>query len=107
MLVEILPSDYDSPPYDACGNATYATLKINGVIISLCDDCIKELTEKLDKFNSTVFCHLCKHFMQNKYGITYSGSCRKKANGKDIAEAEVGYAFCTDWMGTCEYAERR
>lgn len=43
------PKWYDAR-YDMCSYPTAAVLNIHGVRIPFCENCLKELKEKLDKF---------------------------------------------------------
>lgn len=93
--------------YDICGNTTVAVLIVNNIKIPLCDECVKELTHSLDEFNNTTFCRNCDNFIMSEYGLTYGGSCKKKAelDNKEISEKDAGYLYCVDSMDTCKYAE--
>lgn len=106
-MIEILKRDYDDEDYDACGNTTHAVLKINSIKIPLCRECIDELTESLTEYNNTIFCHKCKYYMMNPYGLKYDGSCKKKAeqNGDIITEDLIGYRYYTGYLDTCNDGE--
>lgn len=106
-MIEILKRYYDDEDYDACGSTTYAVLKINGIKIPLCSECVNELTESLTKFNNTVFCHKCKHYIMNQYGLKYDGTCKKKAeqNGDIVTEDLVGFKYPTGYLDTCDSGE--
>lgn len=105
-MIEINPVSYNDSEYDCCGNETIASIHINNIKIPLCDECVKELTQSLYKFNNTVFCHKCKEFVMSKSGWKYGGSCRRKAklNNEIITEKNAGYNYCVDCMDTCKDA---
>lgn len=107
-MIEIIPSslDYNHEEYDSCGNTTIAILKIDTIKIPLCQNCVKELTEEMGKFNSTTFCHECKHFIMSDSGWHYGGSCKLKAEKgeKTVTEEDAGYIYCVECMDTCKDA---
>lgn len=108
MSVEIYARRFESPEYDSCGNLTVAVMEINGILIPLCEECLNELNSELKRFNSIVFCYMCKHFIPNEAGHNYSGSCKKKAAdaGYILKEEVIGYVFEADSMDMCEHACR-
>lgn len=92
--IEMIPKELDEDAkYDECGKTTVAVLRINNIIrIPLCEDCVKTLTNDLNKFNNTVFCHKCKHSQMNEYGWSYGGRCVLHNKG-------------IDYMDTCDDAD--
>lgn len=100
-MLEIVAKDYTDEDYDSCGNTTIATLRMNGIKIPLCSECIEELTESLDVFNNTIFCHKCEKFIMSESGWRYGGSCRKD---KEVESKDAGYICCVDCMDTCKDA---
>lgn len=106
MSVEILARDFDSQPYDCCGNTTVATLNINGVIIPICKKCLDELESEIKRFQSITFCYMCKNYVPNPCGSSYSGYCKKEAADRNIVvkESDIGYVLCKDFCDTCEHA---
>ena len=107
-MIEIRPVNYcyEDKEYDNCGNTSISILEVNGIKIPLCEKCVKELTESLEEFNTTIFCHKCENFIMSEYGFRYGGSCKRLAelNGKKITEKDAGYLFCVNCMDTCKYA---
>lgn len=97
MSIEFFSRDYDAPERDLCGSLTCAVLKVNSILIPLCEDCVKELTEEVNKFKSTIFCYKCKHFAPDKYGLEYGGICKKVQ--------EPNQRKKRDFMETCKEAE--
>lgn len=97
MSIEFSPRDYDTPERDLCGSLTYVVLKINNILIPLCEDCVRELTEEINRFNSTIFCYKCKHFAMSEYGLEYGGICKKVQEPNQVKER--------DFMDTCKEAE--
>lgn len=108
MSIEIFPRNFDSKPYDGCGNTTIATLEINGMQIPLCETCLDELELELKSFKSITFCYMCKHYVPNPYGNNYSGYCKKEAIDKGIIikESDIGYTLIKDFFETCEHATK-
>lgn len=100
-MIEINPVSYEDEEYDSCGNTTIAVLKINGIKIPICTSCLGELNESLSIFNNTIFCYKCEHFIMNKWGWKYGGSCAKD---EEIKIEDVGRIYCVDCMHTCKYA---
>lgn len=49
MSIELNVADWDAEEYDACCTTTVAELKINGIKIPLCLNCVEELEDKRDK----------------------------------------------------------
>ena len=91
-MIDLKVKDYyEDADYDGCGHTTVASLRINGINIPLCEECVKELTRLLNKFNNTVFCHKCNSFTPNNAGWNYGGRC--SCHNKDV-----------DCMGTCDDA---
>ena len=79
--------------YCGCGSKACASLiDSNGVRISLCKDCINELTSELDKFNKTTFCHMRDNFIPDSFG-NY-GKCKRDLCSK----------YSNHIMDTCKYA---
>ena len=108
-MIEIKPVDYyddDTSTYDMCNEETIASLQINNIKIPLCDKCVKELTQSLEEFHKTVFCHKCQEFVMSESGWKYGGSCKRKAriNNEVITEKDAGYNYCVDCMDTCKDA---
>lgn len=108
MSIEITPNYYyEDFNYDSCGNEAMAVLSINNTKIPLCSDCINELTEKLKKFNETIFCYKCEEFVMSNSGWRYGGSCKRQQRLKsniEITEENAGYISCVECMDTCEHA---
>lgn len=106
-MIELIGRDEMSPECDGCGNTTIAQLNIHGIYIPLCETCVKELTEEIKKFNDTVFCYKCKHFIRSESGFNYGGSCKWKASkdGKELTDKNAGYDYITDSMDTCTHAK--
>jgi hypothetical protein len=103
-MPEIVLRDYNSyEGYDACGNTTHAVLQVGTIRIPLCEECINELTESLNKFNNTIFCYKCDNFVMSQYGFNYGGSCKHKAalNGGHVTKENAGYDYCVSCMDTC------
>ena len=107
-MISIEETGWDSPEYDTCGNMTYAVLKINGIVIPLCNDCIKELEEELKAYRSKIHCYECKYFECSTSGLKYGGSCKLQAkeNGKEITKENVGYEFAHDFNDSCHRASK-
>lgn len=107
-LESIAKADY-TPRYDGCGNIAVAVLDMDGVRIPLCAECLKDLRYEMDRFAGMVFCKDCRHFVSNKYGYAYDGSCRKRAEEAEIAVTEDnrGYVCPTGFMDTCREAVRK
>ena len=108
FVIEFRAYDYsEDEAHDNCGNLTVANLKINGMSIDLCRNCVQELFDGIETFKSTIFCHQCKYWEQNKYGYVYDGTCRKKAeiDGYELNESDIGYMYGTNFMHTCKYVE--
>jgi len=105
-MIKLRPVDWDDPKYDGCVYATMAVLDVNGIRIPLCEECVEELSADLKAFNQMVFCHKCEHAIPSKWGWSYGGSCRKKAEtyGKEITDETAGYECCVGWMDTCDDA---
>ena len=77
-MIEIVPKTYEDSDYDMCNALTIAVLKMNGMKIALCEECVKDLTESLTKFNNIIFCHQCQHFqIINNSGFLYDQRCIK------------------------------
>lgn len=106
-MITFRPVGYDDPKYDNCGNTTHAILEIGTITIPLCNECINDLKCDLEKYNETVFCYMCEHFIQNKWGLSYDGSCKFMADINDfsIKEDDVGYAYPTCSMETCSFSK--
>ena len=103
-MAEIKPyNSYEDEAYDNCGNTTIVTLLVDRIKIPLCRECLVELLESIEKFNNTIFCHNCDHFIMSEEGWRYGGSCKKKAElkGEVISEKDAGYKYCVDCMYTC------
>lgn len=96
--------DWDDKEYDGCGNTAIAVLEIDNIIIPLCVECVDDLTEQLDEYNNTIFCHKCPEFVMNRWGWRYGGSCKKKAtlHGKIITDENAGYECFADCLDTCK-----
>lgn len=92
-MVKIKAAAYVDKEYDSCGNTTHAVLEVDQITIPLCEKCLEELTESLNIFHSTVFCHQCKHFKMSRWGWHYGGTCEKDG-------------FDRDCMETCKNPER-
>jgi len=99
----IRAKNHFDPDYDSYGDTVVAVLEINGISILLSDDSVKELTESLEEFSNTIFCHKCNNFVMSKYGWNCGGSCQHKANedGFLITKENAGYRYCVDCMDTC------
>lgn len=99
----IRAKNYCDANYDSNGNTVVAVLEINGTSILLSNYSVKELTESLEEFNNTIFCHKCNNFVMSQYGWNYGGSCQHKANkdGVLITKENAGYRYCVDCMDTC------
>lgn len=108
-MIELVGKVYEDEDYDSCGNTTHAILKINSIKIPLCRECLDELLQSVEKFNNTIFCHQCNHFIMSNSGWRYGGSCKKQAekDGKIVLEKDAGFNYCVDCMGTCKEAVRR
>ena len=63
------PVDYEDEEYDTCGNTTHAVLKVNGIKIPLCGNCLQELNQSLKQLNNTTFCYKCANFIMSKWGV--------------------------------------
>ena len=100
-MIEIRPVGYEDSDYDSCGSTTVAVLQVDCIKIPLCNECVNELNESLTKFNNTIFCHKCKHFIMSQWGSKYGGSCQKDG---EISIENAGYVNCVDCMHTCEDA---
>lgn len=107
-MIEIEEAGWDSPETDGCYNMTFAVLKINGIVIPLCRDCLEELDKELKEFNSKIHCYQCKHFVCSSSGLHYGGSCQLEANedGKLITSQNAGYDYSHDFNYSCKRAER-
>ena len=79
-MIEIEEAGWDSPETDGCCNMTYAVLKVNGIVIPLCEDCLKDLEEELKNYRSKIHCYECKHYICSNSGLHYGGSCQLEAN---------------------------
>ena len=95
--------------YDACGNITIAVLEHDNVMILLCNECMKELSESIKEFEDTVFCRNCGHWHVSNSGIRYGGTCDVLAAkaGKDfsqISKYNYGHIYATDHFFTCKDA---
>lgn len=108
-MVEFRAREYSDSEYDSCGSMTRAVLCIDTIRIPLCQDCIDELSNNIQVFNDTIFCHKCHYFEMNKYGLSYDGSCRKEADrdGTVLTESLVGYVHPRGCMDTCSEAVLR
>jgi len=49
MSIDIRESDWRDPDYDECGNTNHYILEMNGIRISLCNTCLDELIEEVEK----------------------------------------------------------
>lgn len=105
-MIEIVSTEYEDIEYDSCNRTAIAVLEINGIKIPLCENCVKELTQSIEEFNNTVFCHKCENFIMSDSGFRYGGSCKLRAqkDGKEISEKDAGYLYCVDCMHTCKDA---
>lgn len=102
MSIEIKPYTYDDgPEFDNCGNDTVALMNINNTIVPFCKDCLSSITDSLEEFNNTIFCHKCEKFIMSRSGWRYGGSCRKE---KDIDINDAGYVNFRECMDTCSDA---
>ena len=88
-MIEIKSVSYDDAETDLCGNTTVAILTIDKITIPLCMDCIDELSESLSKFNNTIFCYLCKHFIMNEEGWIYGGICKKDITSREVRSMDT------------------
>lgn len=88
-MIKIEPIKYEDIETDLCGNATVAILTIDKITIPLCMDCIDELSESLSKFNNTIFCYLCKHFIMNEEGWIYGGICKKDITSREVRSMDT------------------
>lgn len=103
---------YQDPEGDNCfnlrdGNYTHAVLCIGNIKIPLCKNCVEQLTEDLNEFNNTIFCHKCLHFIPSEAGWGYGGSCKKWAKddkGIELTSADAGYLYCKNNFDTCKDA---
>ena len=87
MMIELRAIGLEDKEYDICGSTTHAVLEINNMIIPLCGRCLDELIEEVNKFQSKVYCHECKHFCRNGWGEwRYGGTCKKIAEKEGIIE---------------------
>ena len=104
-MIGIREVNYEDNEYDRCGNTTKAVLELDGINILLCDSCLNELKESMDKFDNTLFCHKCNNFIMSNSGWRYGGSCKKWAatNGKEISEENAGFDYCVDCMQRCRF----
>lgn len=100
-MIEIRATNYEDKEYDSCGSTTVAAIEINNITIPLCSECVDELNESLSKFNNTIFCHKCKHFIMSEWGWKYGGSCQKDG---EIDIKNAGYINCVNCMHTCKDA---
>ena len=100
-------ANYEDNQHDSCGNTTMSVIEIGGISICLCEECTQSLIEQIEEFKNTIFCYKCDHYLPNKYGRNYSGSCKKWAekDGVEIKESSIGYSYCRDYMYTCKDAE--
>ena len=100
---------FEDEKHDNCGKLTVACLKVDKISIPLCEECVLDLILSVQKFDETTFCHNCIHWIPNGYGWAYEGSCKKKAElaGEELKDSDVGYSYCSGFMETCKYAEKR
>lgn len=106
-MIEVRAVSYgEDEEYDSCGNTTYAVLKVHGISIPMCSDCLDELSQSMKTFNDTVFCHKCRHFLMSEHGFRYGGSCINRADeaGTVLTKSLAGYLHCVDSMDTCKDA---
>ena len=115
-MIELRAIDLEDKEYDICGSTTHAVLEINNMIIPLCGNCLDELIEEVNKFQSKVYCHECKHFRFNGFGEwRYGGTCKKIAEEKGIKEEDLIPNNCGLYydeadkgcMDTCVKGERK
>lgn len=108
-MIELVGKDYEDEKYDSCGNTTHAVLKINHIKIPLCEECLKELLESVEKFNNIIFCHQCEYFVKNELDWDSGGTCKKKREkvNKFILPSNVWYGYHVECMDTCEEAVRK
>ena len=78
---------YDDESHDNCGSATIAVLEVGRIKIPLCDECYRELSQSVQEFDATTFCHACEHFELSRSGWSYGGKCKK--TGYDAACMET------------------
>jgi len=107
-MIEIEEAGWDSPETDGCYSMTYAVLKVNGIVIPLCEDCLRDLEEELKNYRSKIHCYECKHYVCSNSGLQYGGSCQLEANekGKTITSQNAGYNFSHDFNYSCSRGER-
>lgn len=106
-MITFRKRDWDDKEYDGCGNTAIAVLEIDNITIPLCAKCVNDLTEQLNEYNNTIFCHKCAEFVMNRWGWRYGGSCKKEAalHGRTITDENAGYVCCVDCLGTCKDAK--
>lgn len=114
-MIELRVADYNDKEYDSCGNTTIAILENDGISIALCEECVNDLIQTVEKFKNTVYCKDCMYWYCSKYGVKYNGTCIRKIPGWSegvnitelLPESEYGQQYATEFMNTCENSKRK
>ena len=99
-MITFRKRDWDDKEYDGCGSTAIAVFEIDNITIPLCAECVNDLTEQLNEYSNTIFCHKCAEFVFSSDGWRYGGSCKKKAAQQGIALTKdiVGYNCFVDCL---------
>ena len=108
--MKIRPVSQKDNNYDVCGNQAIAVIEWNNTTIPLCEYCVADLTTSLEKFNNTIFCYKCKHFVSSEE-CNHSSTCLKRERVYEfdydyIEEIGRDKIYCVNCMDTCKFAEK-
>ena len=92
-MIEIEEAGWDSPETDGCYNMTYVVLKINGIVIPLCEDCLSDLKSSIKEFDELQLCCRCENLVSRGAGSLYHYGkyfCTTALSyGKNVAKYET------------------
>lgn len=94
-----------------CGRNPYVILEANNVKIGLCDECVEEVAEHVQRIQNELK-HICKHcvyFQRDKYNYErYGGKCLKKSfEAEDKCGNSVILYQDTDHLNSCKDFEEK
>ena len=98
-MVTLREPCYEDKEIDSCGNSTIATLEVNNIVITLCEECLRDLKHDLDNYLSRQFCGKCKYFGPSESGgLHYGGSCLVS---NKVDPKHYGYVNPVDYFSEC------
>lgn len=104
--------------YCTCGKRAFAAIVYGERSISLCENCLEELINSIDKIKNTILCENCKYFRRSIINND-KGTCIKKLEEylktagsiddiksvSDLKKENYGEYFPTYIKYTCKFAK--